>query len=211
MLQAAKYLIYDYFYFLILLFFCPYVTPPIALGAWCNDGQILNSQDSTIKILKLWLAVCLKEINSIADVFLKLNWNENPNHEWRIRRVHHLGQCGDEIGIYIYSNFAWLAISLYGASRTTTTRSLSPWPWSTRRTTTAWWTSPPSCRDEVLATINWRDELCYKIHSYIDKEPSSSIFQILSVRKGISDTWPNLHCHFFSIYKVSMPPLTLTQ
>ena len=108
MLQAAKYLIYDYFYFLILLFFCPYVTPPIALGAWCNDGQILNSQDSTIKILKLWLAVCLKEINSIADVFLKLNWNENPNHEWRIRRVHHLGQCGDEIGIYIYSNFAWL-------------------------------------------------------------------------------------------------------
>ena len=102
MLQAAKYLIYDYFYFLILLFFCPYVTPPIALGAWCNDGQILNSQDSTIKILKLWLAVCLKEINSIADVFLKLNWNENPNHECRIRRVHHLGQCGDEIGIYIF-------------------------------------------------------------------------------------------------------------
>ena len=122
------------------------------------------------------------------------------------------GQCGDEIGIYIYSNFAWLAISLYGASRTTTTRSLSPWPWSTRRTTTdpatAWWTSPPSCRDEVLATINWRDELCYKIHSYIDKEPSSSIFQILSVRKGISDTWPNLHCHFFQYIKYQCPPLT---
>ena len=102
MLQAAKYLIYDYFYFLLFLFFYPHAIRPIALGAWCNDGQILNSQDSTIKILKLWLAVCLKEINSIAVVFSKVEWNENPNHEWRIRRVHHLGQCGDEIGIYIY-------------------------------------------------------------------------------------------------------------
>ena len=73
MLQAAKYLIYDYFYFLILLFFCPNAIRPIALGAWCNDGQILNSQESTIKILKLGLAVCLKEIKSIAVVFLKLN------------------------------------------------------------------------------------------------------------------------------------------
>ena len=53
MLQAAKYLIYDYFYFLILLLFCPNALRPIELGAWCNDGQILNSQDSTIKILKL--------------------------------------------------------------------------------------------------------------------------------------------------------------
>ena len=53
MLQAAKYLIYDYFYFLILLFFCPNAIRPCDLGAWCNDGQILNSQDSTIKILKL--------------------------------------------------------------------------------------------------------------------------------------------------------------
>ena len=32
-LQAAKCLIYDYFYFLNLLFFCLNVIPPIALGA----------------------------------------------------------------------------------------------------------------------------------------------------------------------------------
>ena len=33
MLQAAKYLIYDYFFFLILLFFCLNVIPPIPFGA----------------------------------------------------------------------------------------------------------------------------------------------------------------------------------
>ena len=33
MTQAANYLIYDYFYFLILLFFCLNVIPPIPLGA----------------------------------------------------------------------------------------------------------------------------------------------------------------------------------
>ena len=80
MLHAAKYLIYDYFYFLILLFFCPNAIRPIDIDAWCNDGQILNSQDRTIKILKLWLAVCLKEINSIAEVELKRkpqSWMKN--------------------------------------------------------------------------------------------------------------------------------------